>query len=155
MISKVFDNLKPGGWAEFQDYAWELIGSDEKAEAVVQSSAVLKCWQLAILGGARLGRDFQAPRKYARWMREIGFVDVVVKEILAPINTWPLDPLDRIIGACHTLNVKKGVNGLVKLFEAAGMPAEEIPSFTEEVCETVTLGTLRAYSPRKYLESNV
>lgn len=151
MIFKVFDNLNPGGWAEFQDYAWELVGSDEQAEAALRASALWRCWQLVISGGAGLGRDFQAPLKYARWMKEAGFVDIVVKEILAPVNAWPLDPLDRVIGGWYSLDVQKGVKGLAKVLEAAGMTPGDIPAFTDEVCENVTMRTLRAYSPRKWL----
>lgn len=64
MISKVFTNLNPGGWAEFFDWGCETIGADADAEERLQRSSWEKWVNYLVAGGTALGRDFTAPRKY-------------------------------------------------------------------------------------------
>lgn len=149
MISKVYENLTPGGWAEFHEWAVEVIGEDDAAEAVVRGSALRRWCDLGVAGGAAFGRDFRAARRYRGWMAEAGFVDVVAREVLCPVNAWPLDPVDGVLGSWFSLDVMKGVRGTAKLLEAAGLPREAIPGFMDEVAESVTQRNLRAYSPRE------
>lgn len=151
MISKVYENLTPGGWAEFQEWAVEVVGEDAAAEAVVRGSALRRWCDLGVAGGAAFGRDFRAARRYRQWMVDAGFVDVVERQVLCPVSAWPLDPVDRAVGGWFSLDVIKGVRGTAKLLEAAGVPLGEIPGFMDEVCESVTHKDLRAYSPREWL----
>lgn len=125
------------------------MGENEAAEEVVRNSALKRWCELGVAGGAKFGRDFRAPQKYKQWMIEAGFVDVQEKQILVPVNTWPVDPVDSHIGGWFSLDVQKGVKGTTKLLEAAGLPTNEIPDFMDEVCENVTYRAMRAYSPRK------
>lgn len=126
-----------------------MIGENEAAEAVLQNSALKRWCELGVAGGARFGRDFRAPLKYKQWMMEAGFVEIHEQQILVPVNIWPLDPEERRLGGWFSLDVQKGVTGTAKLLEAAGMAAEDIPGFMEEVCHSVTHKDMRAYSPRK------
>lgn len=150
MIFKVFENLVPGGWAEFHDWAPEMFGENERAQAVVRDSPVTEWLKLMALGGTKIGRDFMAPLKYKEYMEEAGFVDIVVKQVLAPVNVWPQDPIDKAIGGWLSLDVQKGVKGTSKILHAAGMPMDEIPNFTDKVSDGITYAYLRAYMPREY-----
>lgn len=125
------------------------MGENEAAEEVVRNSALKRWCELGVAGGAKFGRDFRAPQKYKQWMIEAGFVDVEEKQILVPVNTWPVDPVDSHIGGWFSLDAQKGVKGTTKLLEAAGLPTNEIPDFMNEVCDNVTHRAMRAYSPRK------
>lgn len=149
MISKVYANLVPGGWAEFQEWSVEVIGEDEAAEAIVGGSALKQWCDKGVQGGASFGRDFRAAHRYRQWMIEAGFVDIVQKQILCPVNGWPVDPVDKMLGNWFSLDVIKGVKGTTKLLEAAGMAPESIPEFMDSVCANVTHRSMRAYSPRK------
>lgn len=128
----------------------EVIGENEAAEKVVRASALKRWCELGVAGGAKFGRDFRAPLKYRKWMVEAGFVDVKEKQVLVPVNTWPVDPVDSHMGGWFSLDVQKGVKGTTKLLEAAGMSTNEIPGFMDEVCHNVTHRAMRAYSPRKW-----
>lgn len=64
MISKVFLNLNPGGWAEFFDWGCETIGADAAAEERLQRSSWAKWVDYLVAGGTAIGRDFTAARKY-------------------------------------------------------------------------------------------
>ncbi|KAF3764608.1 S-adenosyl-L-methionine-dependent methyltransferase [Cryphonectria parasitica EP155] len=85
VMQKVFDNLKPGGWCEYNDYVPECVAAPG-AEKILQDSAFPKCVSLFAQGLANAGRDPLVTLKYKEWMEEIGFTDVVQKRVLCPIQ---------------------------------------------------------------------
>lgn len=145
VMQKVFDHLAPGGWCEYDDFAFEQVGADAGAEAFVRASAAARFHRLAVAGLTSVGRDPLAARKYRRWMEEIGFTDVVERQLLCPVNGWPLDPEDRLLGRWMHLDSQKGVPGMVKVLLASGMPQGEIPAFLEEVRVNLADVKMRAY----------
>lgn len=82
-------------------------------------------------------------------MVEIGFVDVVEKRFLVPVNGWPLDPADKEIGNWYCLNFLKWAGGTTKLLQAGGVPTEEIPRFQDQLRYDVTSQRMRVYIPRE------
>lgn len=150
MISRVYDHLQAGGWAEFHDFAFELVGEDEKANETFERSAVHKFFKTAVLGGAANGKDFTACRNLKRWMLEAGFVDVVEKPILLPLNAWPQDRQDKLLGNWCTLDIMKFLDGTTKLLVAGGMSVEEVPAFLDQVRADVTNRDMRVYIISKY-----
>ncbi|KAJ4393416.1 hypothetical protein N0V93_002626 [Gnomoniopsis smithogilvyi] len=145
MISKVFSNLNPGGWAEFFDWGCETIGADAAAEERLQRSSWAKWANYLVAGGAAIGRDFTAARKYKQYMIEAGFVDVVEKQILNPLNGWPLDPRDKKLGDWTCLDMLQGVAAVTKLLHLGGLPPEETSAFLEGVRYDLTDATMRVY----------
>lgn len=155
MISRVYDHLQPGGWAEFHDFGFELVGEDEKANELFQTSAVQKFFQTAVLGGAANGKDFTACRNLKHWMLEAGFVDVVEKPTLLPLNGWPQDRQDRLLGNWSSLDILKFLGGATKLLVAGGMSVEEIPVFLDQVRLDVTNREMRVYSISKWIAYSI
>lgn len=100
MVHTIFDNLKPGGWAEYQDAAPEIIPLDDSVKELVENSAVAEVYRLFVKGAASgaYGRDIMVSRHYKSWMIEAGFVDVVEEQGLCPFNAWPQDPRDHDLG---------------------------------------------------------
>lgn len=84
--------------AEFHESVFELLPADEDAAEALRASALLQSFRYSLEAGARIGRDFNAAKQFKKWMMEAGFVDVVEKQFLSPVNAWPLDPRDREIG---------------------------------------------------------
>lgn len=150
MIARMYDHLQPGGWAEFHDFAFELIGENPEAEATFQTSAVRTFFRTAVLGGAANGKDFEACRKLKHWMLEAGFVDVVEKPILLPLNAWPQDPHDELLGKWSSLDILKFLGGATKLLVAGGMSLDEIPAFLDQVRLDVTNRAMHVYSISTY-----
>lgn len=146
MIARVYDHLQPGGWAEFHDFAFELVGEDEKANQFFQQSAVQEFFRTAVRGGAANGKDFEACRKLKHWMLEAGFVDVVEKPILLPLNGWPQDREDKLLGHWSSLDILKFLGGATKLLVAGGLGLDEIPAFLEQVRLDVLNRDMRVYS---------
>lgn len=146
VMQKAFDQLAPGGWCEYDDFAFERVGADDAAEAFLRASASRRFLDLAARGLRNVGRDPQVARRYRRWMEEVGFVDVAERQLLCPVNGWPLDPEDRLLGQFMHLDSQKGVPGMVKVLLASGMPQEEVPAFLEEVQYSDADVNLRAYN---------
>lgn len=149
MLQKVYENLLPDGWAEFHEWSCEFIGENAAAEEELRASALGQLAPRLLAGGASTGRDFQSPRNYKRWMLELGFVDVTEVQILTPVNGWPIDPHDRMMGSWACLDLLKLVRATTKILHAGGIPLEEIPYFQDQVCQCLTQRSMRVYSPCK------
>ncbi|CAN8103669.1 unnamed protein product [Discula destructiva] len=142
----IYNSLRPGGWAEYQDSTVEIVGAEPESEAYVQASPVARMMSLMRLGMRNAtGRDVTVPRKYKQWMIEIGFVDVVEVPLLIPTNSWPLDPDDQHIGHFTRLDVEKALGATTKILLAAGMTQEEVPEFLESVRWSLGDAGLRGY----------
>lgn len=146
VLQKIYDNLSPGGWVEYQDTAMELVGSDAATHEYIQASA-LERWNSLLKAGLRnaRGRDPGVTRRLQHWMREIGFADVVERKILAPINSWPLDPGDKVLGQFLRLDNEMVVESSVKLLLAGGLTQEELPEFKEAVKWSLGDAGMRGY----------
>lgn len=145
-MQKIYDNLEPGGWVEYQDTAMELVGSNAAADEYIRASDLAR-WFKVFKAGLRsaTGRDPEVARQYKDWMREIGFVDVVERQGLSPINSWPIDPEDRLIGQFARMDAEKVVDSSVKLLLAGGMTEEELPSFKAAVKWSLGDCNMRGY----------
>lgn len=150
IIQNVFDNLAPGGWCEYQEFAPESIhGSDPASDQLLRSSAFYRATDLVILGMKNLGRDISVAHKYKQWMEEVGFTDIVEEKILCPLNDWPLDPEQRALGKIYREHAEVGVGSMVKLLLAAGAKMDEIPQIQEGVNKALSDTNLRAYATCK------
>ncbi|CAN8096542.1 unnamed protein product [Discula destructiva] len=148
MFAKVLEHLKPGGWAEFHESSLELVPADEAAAVVLRNSTLQKCFDLMLQAGINMGRDFDAPRKFKRWMIEAGFEDVIEKQILVPVNPWPLDRRDKYLGKWFCLNLLRFTDNLPKLLGTAGVPAAEIPALQEGFRADLIWPQMRVYTPQ-------
>lgn len=104
-----------------------------------------------VAGGASFGRDFRVANKYKAWMIEAGFVNVVEKIVLVPVNGWPVDRKDKLLGNWYSLDVLRFLDGSKKILQAGGYPLEEIPAFLEDVRHSGLDARLRCYVPRKFM----
>lgn len=67
MIRKIYDNLRPGGWFESQDFSFEMVAADASAEATLPVSSIARWMQLMSEGINLLGRDLRVAKHYERW----------------------------------------------------------------------------------------
>lgn len=146
VLQRIYDNLQPGGWVEYHDHAFEIVGSDPSSEAFTQASAVARLLELMKQGmwNAKK-RDLAVPRRYKTWMREMGFVNVVERPLLVPVNSWPVDPADKLLGQFSRMTMEKVIDSSVKMLIAAGLKQEEVPEFLQSCKWSVGHAHLRAY----------
>lgn len=152
VLQKIYNNLKPGGWVEYDDTAMELIGDEPSAHEHLQASALAR-WNNLLKAGLRnsRGRDPEVTRKLQHWMREIGFVDVVENPVLLPVNSWPSDPEARRLGQFTRLDTEMVVESSVKLLLAGGLTQEELPDFKADVKWSLGDARMRGYWRRRSL----
>jgi SAM-dependent methyltransferase len=79
-IKKVFLLLKPGGWAEIHDLAWDWYDLDGSVVSDQWS------WSRVVRGDFedRKGMDLACGKKAKMWMQKAGFVDVQVYRYTYP-----------------------------------------------------------------------
>lgn len=120
--------------------------ADPGSEIFVQESAMTRVAELSRRGLVRCGKDPTVPTQYRRWMEEIGFTDVVEKQIFCPMSGWPLEPHDKLLGSFMGLDVSKAVPAMYKLILAGGLPQEEIEPLLDAAVDNLKDPKYRAYT---------
>ncbi|KAI9802514.1 MAG: hypothetical protein M1833_001586 [Piccolia ochrophora] len=88
LVKRCHENLKPGGWIEFQDYDL-LYRSDD--ESLAPDSPLLKWDKLCLQGCEKHGRDPCPGPKIEGWVQDAGFTDITHRVIKIPVGRWPKD----------------------------------------------------------------
>lgn len=88
LVKQVYDNVKPGGWVEFQDH--DLAFYSEDGTYSQSSDAAL--WVRLLANAARTaGKEpFPGP-KLEQWVRNAGFTNITHQKFKLPIGPWPRD----------------------------------------------------------------
>ncbi|KAL0263375.1 hypothetical protein SLS55_002355, partial [Diplodia seriata] len=119
LIGQAYDHLKPGtGWLELS-CVWPVPQSDDGT--LDHASGYVELCQTFRDIGEAIGADADAPRRYARYMRESGFVDVDEVVFKVPTSEWPKDARLKRVGALERLNLLEGgeaflLRGMTKEF---------------------------------------
>lgn len=79
-LKKEFSLLKPGGWAEIHDLAWDWYDAD--GTVVSDEWSWLRCVRQELESGK--GMDLDCGKKAKAWMEEAGFVDIQVYKYTYP-----------------------------------------------------------------------
>lgn len=132
LVGNVFDNLNPGGWAEFQDHDLKLYSEDGSLK---DDHSVWR-WNREFRAAAnQIGRDPQPGPKLEDWVKDAGFKNVVHRRIRLPVGPWPRDPELKEIGLCNLAQVLDGMEGFsLQLFcGVLGWTKEEVTVFLAQV----------------------
>jgi trans-aconitate methyltransferase len=124
--TECFRNLKPGGWVESHECDLMLHSDDN---SIPNNSAVIRWLNLWDEGA---GRGFRITgAELGDIMGRVGFVDVVVKKIKAPIGAWDKTQLNA--GMLSLTAVTEHMEGIsMRVFmEKLGMTEEEMRRYTE------------------------
>jgi len=93
LLNQTFDNLKPGGWAEFQDWDTMLYSTAMPLEDFRKS----ELWQFhrdTIDLQESRGRNMRPGPKLENWIRERGFINVQAQKFRLPLGPWDKDKLE-------------------------------------------------------------
>ena len=111
LVRQSFAAIKPGGWAEFQDFDITYYSEDGSLK---EEQAIQK-WITILLDAARsFGRDPCPGQQLEEWMKEAGFQDVQHEKYRLPIGPWPKDK--HLVSFGH-------------IFSTSAIPAAFISSF--------------------------
>ncbi|KAK8054854.1 hypothetical protein PG993_000081 [Apiospora rasikravindrae] len=148
MIKKVYDNLRPGGWFESQDFSFDMVAADAATEAMLPDSAIKQWQQLMFEGMKTLGRDLRVARYYGQWLKDAGFIDVEQELLLCPLNPWPLDPKDQETGRYFETDILESLEGMsMKILQLTGLSADAIRALVARVGGDVRNRQMHAYTP--------
>lgn len=88
LIRQAFENTKPGGWAEFQDFMLDYYSQDGS----LKPEHSISQWITTLLTASRdWGKDPSPGPSLERLMKEAGFVNVVAHKYPIPIGPWAKD----------------------------------------------------------------
>jgi SAM-dependent methyltransferase len=87
VIQAAYESLEPGGYVQLRDplMPFRFHGSPPAPEP---DCALAEWGRLVMDAAARSGRSWDNVRHYEQWLREIGFVDVVVVKEALPLSPW-------------------------------------------------------------------
>ncbi|KAL2198336.1 S-adenosyl-L-methionine-dependent methyltransferase [Corynascus similis CBS 632.67] len=108
LVQNVYNNLNPGGWAEFEDFDLQYYSEDGSLK---EDSKIL-FWINTLLEAARkIGREPCPGPKLEGWVKDAGFTNVTHHRFRFPIGTWPKDPKMKQVGMYNISQVMTGLEG--------------------------------------------
>ncbi|OXV05603.1 hypothetical protein Egran_06629 [Elaphomyces granulatus] len=92
-------------------------------------------------------RPFRIAHQLARWMKEVGYVDVQERITKIPMNAWPNDPQLKEVGSCaETIWTEALAAYSYKPFLSLGLSKAEIEVFLVSVRNSVRNQRVHAYN---------
>jgi trans-aconitate methyltransferase len=124
IIASIFANLTPGGYFEFQDPIMPLKSIDGTLNGTYLDEFQTQCMAAA----EKLGRPWTNGKNYGRWMREVGFEDVVEKSYYWATSQWVKGKTQKLQALWLQENLHEGLPawGLSTLSRGLGWSRERI-----------------------------
>ena len=143
IIQKSYNNLRPGGWMESQEWFSKLQCADDMPE-----DYPLKEWsELADKAAHKLGRPLRIADKLKRWYKEAGFVDVHEEVFAIPANQWPKSDREKMLGKYCSWNLMLGLQGwsLEYFVTGLGWTPAEVEVYLAHVRNSIVDENVHAY----------
>lgn len=136
LVRQMYENLKPGGWVEFQDFVntpYSEDGTLTSGSALVQLIDGLK------VASDKVGRTTDPAPSFKPWAEAAGFVGVEERLFKLPVGTWPKDPKFKEMGVLIAASFCKGVDGItaVPFRDVLRWPQEEVDALNADVRQMV------------------
>ncbi|OJJ50174.1 hypothetical protein ASPZODRAFT_128791 [Penicilliopsis zonata CBS 506.65] len=153
LFRKAFHHLKPGGYLECHEL--DPIPKCDDGTMPPEnpdgfSEYPLIDWvDLSIRSGqiSDPPRQVRVAHRLARWMREVGFVDVQQRVTRIPMNEWPPDPHEQQVGGWACANWLEALSGWsYKPFMALGWSKSEIEVFLVSVRKCIQNTSIHSYT---------
>ncbi|KAI1634786.1 S-adenosyl-L-methionine-dependent methyltransferase [Biscogniauxia mediterranea] len=157
VLNSIYDNLNPGGWAEFTEWIVILQSPDHS----IDHTAFYK-WNRYIQKGKTicLIKSLYHAADYKNVLRKAGFVNITERKYAVPVNTWPPGKQLQRIGTMMTTNYMTIIEALsLPIFtEILGWSRQAFDSLLVDVKKDIgdprihsfmTLVTVYAQKPRE------
>ncbi|KAI0182289.1 S-adenosyl-L-methionine-dependent methyltransferase [Xylaria flabelliformis] len=101
LLTKIYENLSPGGWAEFTEW---VVAIQSTHNSFIETSFYkwLRYWKSGV---KKMGSTVYYPLEYKRLLTEAGFKNVTERKYAVPVNPWPPAKQLQRIGSMMALNI--------------------------------------------------
>ncbi|OHF02013.1 hypothetical protein CORC01_02592 [Colletotrichum orchidophilum] len=125
LVHQIYENLKPGGWVEFQESANTLYSEDGSLKP---DNAMVQMMDGLMEACEKIGRTMDPAPSFRRWTEEAGFQKVGEQRFKLPIGSWPKDARLKEVGTLMGVNFVEGVEAFTAaLFkDVLGWSLEEV-----------------------------
>lgn len=132
LVKNIFNNLAPGGWAEFQDFDFQYYSEDG---SLTKDHFTLTWINTLLLAARKINRDPCPGVKLEEWVKDAGFEAVTHRSFKFPIGPWPRDPKFKKVGMYNLVQVLQGLEGFsLRLFcDVLNWKSEEVLVLTSKV----------------------
>ncbi|KAI8161836.1 Secondary metabolism regulator LAE1 [Colletotrichum sp. SAR 10_70] len=109
LVQSVYENLNPGGWAEFQDMDIELYSDD----GTLTEQHATRDWSRTFVTTLRSMKLDPAPGPQLEgWIRQQGsFTNITHQKFKAPVGPWPKDKAYKDLGMLNLIQTLDGLEG--------------------------------------------
>ncbi|KAF4925692.1 Secondary metabolism regulator LAE1 [Colletotrichum viniferum] len=109
LVQSVYENLNPGGWAEFQDMDIELYSDD----GTLTEQHATRDWSRTFVTTLRSMQLDPAPGPQLEgWIRQQGsFTNITHRKFKAPVGPWPKDKAYKDLGMLNPIQTLDGLEG--------------------------------------------
>ncbi|KAL2219226.1 S-adenosyl-L-methionine-dependent methyltransferase [Thermoascus aurantiacus ATCC 26904] len=125
LVQQCYDNLKPGGWVEFEEGIPDLNSEDGTVKPDNNVANMLR-----LLGEAcdKVGQTTRPLHVLMDSLEKVGFRNIEKKMFKVPVGTWPKDQRLKEIGAFMAMDLIDGVEAwtLVPFTEILGWSRQEV-----------------------------
>ncbi|PGH11709.1 hypothetical protein AJ79_04732 [Helicocarpus griseus UAMH5409] len=132
LVKRAYENLKPGGWVEFQDFDINLYPDD----GTLMESSDLRRWNVQLIDGYRKLKREPCPGPLLKGLlQNAGFQNITHRQWKMPTGPWPKDKDLKTLGAYNLLQLLEGFEGfsLAPFTRALGWTADEVQILVEGV----------------------
>jgi SAM-dependent methyltransferase len=146
LVRKSFQQLRPGGYLEFQDVG--KILSDDNSFTLDPPSCDLARWFLAVAEAFDvLGQSILIAPDHKARLIDAGFTDVTMLEFKWPIGEWPRDPFFKEIGFWNRVNTLCVLESLAlaPLTRALGWSMDRVQQLLEGARRDIYNRSIHAY----------
>lgn len=145
IFKNAYDNLNPGGWAEFHEWLLVVHSSNGFSKG---RGAVLKEWSdLCVEGARRQGKDMKISLKFKPMLQALGFENLVQLKYDVPLNPWIPDPRQKRIAEMTLKTMQIAIRPFTKSNMGIGLgySADKLEEIMAQVSKDVSNTDVHGY----------
>ncbi|GAW21702.1 hypothetical protein ANO14919_112260 [Xylariales sp. No.14919] len=143
VVTSIYDNLSPGGWAEFTEW---VVSIQSTRNSFIETSFYkwLRYWKLGL---KKMGQTVYYPLQYKKLLTETGFKNVTERKYAVPVNPWPPGKQLQRIGTMMAMNINTILEPMsMPVFtEVLGWNPDAVQSLLAEVRREIADVDMHAY----------